>query len=133
MQFWRDYTPQELESLIKKNPLTEDRVNFILQNKIERIRFSKIATGFFITPDNGKYRILIPLQVSLEERESGLVHEISHAYYEAGGPRVSWLNPEWEKVEKIEELIDKEAQRFYKKDKEFVKQLYSRLSSQSIN
>ena len=136
MEFWNDYSLKELDKLIKEKPLTKERINYVLQNKIENIEFSDIFEISQIMPyNNNKYIIFISLQQPLEEREISLIHEICHAYYKVGGITAStpWFGPERRKAEKIEKRIDEEAQRFYKENKDFVKELYLRLSSEPDN
>jgi len=119
LKYWKNYSLEELKKLIKEKPLTKERIKYVLQNKIEKIVFDDADTSL-IRPGvvNHKYIIHIGLREPLEERKISLIHEICHAFYEAGALEA-------------EEMIEKEAQRFYKENKDFVEELYLRLFNEA--
>ena len=103
--------------------MTQEGINHVLQNKINEVVLSNLFDYAYIIPTGyGDFNIFLPAKFSLEERSQGLIHEICHAHYAARGfdlfGRGSLLKQEDGK--KMDELIEKEAQRFYGENKEFI-------------
>ena len=125
-QGWKIDTSQELEKLIYEKPLTQESINYVLHNKINKIVLLNESSTAFISPigtGDEDFNIFIPAKFSLEERSQCLIHEICHAHYEAGGiGLVGGFRSLSERNDRkrMEDLIENESQRFYKENKEFI-------------
>ena len=142
----RDYTPYELETLVASEPLTQNDVQEILGEKVERIHFLSPqrlnAKGMILhlcsaRPRTEKVNIYIQNN-SREEEEITLVHEVVHLRYRTGdeipyresdsGQMRSVLgmgDPFYGKHKTFEDIVEAEAQRFYAENRAFVSDLYS--------
>ena len=104
-----------LEERIKMYPLTRNKVELILEKKIKQIQFRPLfQSGLLI-----RNVVVINSSLPEEEQKITLIHEISHIYYRIMGIE----NRTWEG----EELLEKEAKRFYDSNTEFVEEIYKRI------
>lgn len=128
---------EEVESLVKENPLTQKTLNYILENNIEKVLLSDVSSmiAACMPLRNDQYTIFIGLYQDLEEQEIGLIHELAHIHYKVGGltPATPSFGPENEKNKKIENILEKESIRFYKKNRTFVRQIYLDIYNNSQN
>jgi len=124
LKFWNDYTSQELEELVKGRPLTKESVNYVLQNKIKEISVVDYVNknAYAIPSCDGRYSIIIASNLSQEERSQSLIHEICHVNYRALGIYMGTphFGPKREEARRIEEILEKEAQRWYRENKDFI-------------
>lgn len=127
------FLPKQLEEKIKQYPLTISTFEHILS--ICPIKFSSHKKSYtnYSQEESSKTEIEIGLMQPLEEQQIGLIHEIVHCAYGAGSWSILDLTQEQKKIsDSIEALIENEAQRFYKENKDFVNATYEKLLIQNI-
>ena len=121
-----DFTPERLEELIGKQPLTEEGITQLLGYTEFIVHLLVDTSGkamiYPIAPS--KYGIHINANQTRDEQEKGLVHEIAHAYYQCGN---RW--GDFEITKKMDDLIEAEIQKFYGEHREFVRKLFESLCS----
>lgn len=109
--------PSSLQKTILYNPLRTNDVDSVLsRTKIEWWSF-----GGCCSPNKEPLTWIIRLNPTDQELPITLIHEVAHAYYRAGGgvfPRE--LGGYKTEAGEIEELIENEAQLFYKENEKFV-------------
>lgn len=124
--FWQYYSPDSLALTIAQNPLTQERVKNFLENSISGVIFVKSTNPRFfgeIQPVGAKFVISITIHPPRYARELTFVHEIVHGIFRAGDWNNS--NPQ-SSAEVMEDLIEKEAKRFYDSNLIFIKKMYAK-------
>jgi hypothetical protein len=124
--FKKRYTSKEFLEKVEQKPLTPKRIIRTLNNKIAEISFdSKPLYEFITQKGKNQYAIFISSSKSQESQKDDLIHRIAHVAYEIsifGGLKdVSKHSTE---LKIIEDTIDKEAERFYQSNPDFVERLY---------
>ena len=115
-----------LEIKINENPLTKEILLSFLKNKVANISNNNPRNSAQLTKNGDTYRIDIGFPDNRIEQELSLIHEAIHAIYDALG----WVfNPD---QKEIENLIEREAERFYRENEDFVSQIYSKLVDKKI-
>jgi len=121
---WKKYTAKKLEENVIKDPLTIGKIKQTLQTKINELRFyGGMYASCIIPVGNRRYSIFISTKDSPEKQKIKMIHTIDHAYRE-----VSVYSDESDKPScRIEEIIENDAQKFCKYNKNFVDTLYKSL------
>ena len=113
---------ESLESKIKEEPITRENFLSFLRNEVESVTNDLPEKGALLVKHMDKYRIYIGFLYDRSEQEISLVHEIYHALYDS---------LDWKK--EIENKIETEAKRFYDENKDFVRNIYSKLADSGID
>ncbi len=122
-----------LERMIQKEPLTKDGfVDYL--GKVDELRIIEkpllYNTGLISSIEFPKWILKVSIEKyqSQEEKEITLVHELAHAFYLAIKLDDIFHDKDENTKNKkeVEDLIETESQRFYKENKEFVKELYQK-------
>lgn len=118
-------TPIELETLIDRHLITRETVRQLVEvgicevTEVNHCFGAALGISFYSFPKNG-FIIRINKNQCLEERELTLVHEIVHCLFQ--GDVYGDIN-----CHKVETIIEREAQRFYSQNRQFVHELYAQL------
>lgn len=124
---WKEYTSEELESLIKQNPLNENGVDYVFKELINEVKFnhknhprySIIFPAYKEGKDLGKFNIVIHTNGPQIELDGALVEELLHAYYRTQGPE-SIIKTEVERIVRenpaLVKYIGKKYDSFLKRD-----------------
>lgn len=120
----KDYSANELESLMEKYPLTKEEADYILDYSISEVKFTdEIAfPGLLCIKRDGKFIIKIRKSDTEEEQKKSAIHELLHLDYNAGG----CMNDE-----NIFFVFEKETERIYKEHPRFVNYIFERVKNLS--
>ena len=119
---WQKYSPEELKSIIKKEPLTPERIEHVMKYHRVRILFSKEAiSSVALDCERDKYLIIINSLDNAEKQKKDLAHKLVHVWYNASMLAVKGT------CSKIEGLVVKESERFYNQNKPYIDNLYAKL------
>ena len=112
-----------LKKRIAENPLTEEEFLREIKENIGAINFSNkiwLSGKLVNSKIKNKHDIIIKYSQSEKNRKKSLVHEVSHSYYNV-------LNGLINESRSVENLIERETDKFYKNNKAIVDLYYNSL------
>ena len=128
----RDLKSEELKTLIKEKPITEQIIKSTLENKVSKTIFTNehnCDSMCFGPLRTGKYHIWVSLNYELEVQKISFVHELAHVYYDVSDSNGLYVKYRTENQIKISKLLTEESKRFCKIHKNFIDKFYYSLRS----
>ena len=127
---WNYYTPEKLEQEILRNPFNLQNVNKFLGEVEVSVYFNGVHDCTFFR--NRGVVVSLKRNHCLTDHLTILMHELVHAYYRAGVvPNGGFMSKsEIDRSQRIEDIVERTALDFYRKNPAFVMGLLERFKKE---
>jgi len=125
LNYWKEYPLEKFGEIVKKNPMTPDKINTMILDRDITVFFSKEMKSSIAPIGNFRYKILINSNDSQEKQKKDLIHKIIHSFY-----KISIFSIKGEEecpMSKIEDIITRETDYFCDSYSDYIDSLYARL------
>jgi len=130
------YNSNTLEQRINRDPLTADKIEGFIENKLGSYSFTPHNNASISTIGNGKYHIDVGTDDSRYKQAIKFLHEVAHGYYQAmcwhGDSVRENPNGSFTDVGKMEDMLTKAAKKFYNNAGRYTEKLLKNLKKLTV-